>query len=328
MGIKKVAAIVPCFNRKDKTIRFLNRMERQTYAELDIIVVDAGSTDGTQEAIESQFPHVVILQVPSTCYWTASTNAGVRFALDAGYDYILTINDDCTVQERYVETLVDVAKRYDVRVLGSRIDYLPQPGLIWAIGTAVIWGTRLLKLNTHDVLEQNLGEEFRSRDVIYVKAMPGNGVLIHRSVFEEIGLYNEKMLPHYHGDSELIMRAVDHGIESAVTQRAIVFDDSPLPHQQRQTKLERPTKFWVQDFFETFFSRRSGWYLLPRTYLICRYCPWPQKLQTLVKGTLGVMIGWLGLRTIRAIRSIGQAQKPQMQPRPEPIALSKQTSQR
>ncbi len=321
MGKIKIAAIVPCFNRKEKTLRFLHRMARQTYAAIDVIVVDASSTDGTQETIQSQFPYITVLQVNSSCYWTASTNVGVRFALDAGYDYILTINDDCTIQERYVETLLDVARRYDVRILGSRIDYLPQPGLIWAIGTAVIWGTRLLKLNTHDVLEQNLGQEFRARDVIYVQAMAGNGVLIHRSVFEEIGLYNEKMLPHYHGDSEFVMRAVRQGIESAVTQRAIVYDDSPLPQQQEKT--DRPTEFWVQDFLYTFFHRRSGWYLLPRAYLILEYCPWPQKVQTLVKGTAGVMVGWLGLR---ALQAMGRSRRPAAQPVP-PMALSKQPSQ-
>jgi GT2 family glycosyltransferase len=326
MGTAKIAAIVPCFNRKDKTIRFLHRIQRQTYGNLDVIVVDASSTDGTHESVKLLFPQTIILQVSSDAYWTASTNTGVRFALDAGYDYVLTINDDCLVDENYVEKLLDIAQRYEVPILGSRIDYLPQPGLIWSLGTGVIWGTRLLKLNTHDVLETQLGEEFRSRDVIYVKAMPGNGVLIHRSVFEKIGLYNEKMLPHYHGDSEFVMRAVRHGIESAVTQRAIVYDDSPLPQQQKQGKLERPAKFWIEDFFHTFFHQRSGWYLLPRTYIILKYCPWHQKVQTLVQGTFGVMVGWLGLRVIAAVkRSRNPHSNPQ--PLPEP-RLTKQSSQR
>lgn len=325
MGKIKIAAIVPCFNRKAKTLRFLNRITQQTYPSLDIIVVDASSSDGTQAAIQSQFPHITVLEVNSNCFWTASTNVGVRFALDAGYDYILTINDDAVVKEDYVAQILDIAQRYDIRILGSRIDYLPQPGLIWAIGTAVIWGTRLLKLNTHDVWENNLGEEFRSRDVIYVKAMPGNGVLIHRSVFEEIGFYNEKMLPHYHGDSEFVMRAVKHGIESGVTQRAIVYDDSPVPQEQQQTRYNRPTKFWIQDFFYTFFHRKSGWYLLPRVYLILQYCPWPRKIQTLLKGSLGVMMGWFGLRAIHALQ---RSRQPRSFPIPQPTIRPKQPSQR
>jgi hypothetical protein len=133
------------------------------------------------------------------------------------------------------------------------------------------------------------------------------------------------MLPHYHGDSEFVMRAVRHGIESAVTQRAIVYDDSPLPQQQRQEKDDRPTQFWVQDFFHTFFHRRSGWYLMPRAYMILRYCPWPRKVQTLVQGTLGVMAGWLGLRAIRAFK---RSHQPILQPLGEPMALSKEHSRR
>ena len=63
--------------------------------------------------------------------WSATTNAGVKFALAHQFDYILTINDDCTIAPDHVQVLFDTAQQHQVHILGSRIDYLAQPGRVW-----------------------------------------------------------------------------------------------------------------------------------------------------------------------------------------------------
>ena len=291
-----IAAIVPCRNRKGKTLRFLQQIFQQTYPDLTVIIVDADSNDGTPEAVARYYPKAVVLQVGAEDYWSATTNAGVRFALAHQFDYILTINDDATIAPDHVQVLFDTAQQHRIQVLGSRIDYLAQPGRVWAMGTSVIWGPRLLKLNAHNVSEDALPMD--GPPAIAVDTMPGNGVLIHRSVFEAVGVYDHTMLPHYHGDSEWVMRATQQGFQAYVTGRTILYDDTPLPQNQTLGS----DRFWMFDFWQTFFHPRSGWYLKPRVYLIVTYCPWPLKPLTLIQGTVGVMIGWLGQRCFRWIR--------------------------
>ena len=275
-----IAAIVPCRNRKGKTLRFLQQIFKQTYPDLTVIIVDADSTDGTPEAVAHYYPKAIVLQVGAEDYWSATTNAGVKFALAHQFDYILTINDDCTIAPDHVQVLFDTAQQHQVHILGSRIDYLAQPGRVWAMGTSVIWGPRLLKLNAHSVSEDSLLTDFKERSPIDVDTMPGNGVLIHRSVFESVGVYDSKMLPHHH-------------------------DDTSLPQKQTPST----DRFWMLDFWQTFFHPRSGWYLKPRIYLILTYCPWPLKPLTLLQGTVGVAIGWLGQRCLRWVRRRFTAQK-------------------
>ena len=94
----KVALVVPTHNRKAKTLRFLAQMADQTYVALQVIIVDAGSRDGTPEAVNQQFPLAVVLPVNARNFWAGATNAGVRYALEAGFDYVLTMNDDAVVQ--------------------------------------------------------------------------------------------------------------------------------------------------------------------------------------------------------------------------------------
>ncbi len=298
----RVAVIVPCRNRREKTLRFLKKIYQQVDVDLDVVIVDADSTDGTVEAVARDYPDTIVLRVGSDDYWSATTNAGVRFALVHRYDYLLTINDDCTIESDHVSVLLNTARQSQAKILGSRIDYLTQPGMVWSLGTSVIWGARILQLNAHNLLAKDLPKIWTENAVMPVDTMPGNGVLIHRSVFETIGLYEDRMLPHYHGDSEFVLRAKKAGIQAWVTGRTIVYDDSPPPPVQQQEKNQKPDRFWVQDFWQTFFHRRSGWYLKARVYLILNYCPGYLKPLTLVQGTIGVMIGWLGQRFVRWVK--------------------------
>lgn len=295
----KIAAVVTCYNRKEKTLRFLKSMQQQTHPGVDVILVDASSSDGTSEVVHQRFPKVRILQVDDQCYWSSATNHGVQAALKADYDYILTINDDCTIASDYVEQLVDIAQRNDVKILASRIDYLGVPGLIWALGTQVSWGVRILQLAWHDVQAADLPTALRTAEVIDVDAAPGDGVLIHRSVFEQIGLYAAKFLPHYHADSELIMRARQAGIRACVTPQVVVYDDSPHPEMQRRNAQQAFTRPLLSEFAYTFFHQRSSWFLPTRVYLIWQYCPFPQKILALFKVTIVAMVGWLAKRQLR-----------------------------
>ena len=80
-----------------------------TPPSLTVIIVDADSTDGTPEAVAHYYPKAIVLQVGAEDYWSATTNAGVRFALAHQFDYILTINDDCTIAPDHVQVLFDTA---------------------------------------------------------------------------------------------------------------------------------------------------------------------------------------------------------------------------
>ena len=103
----KVFAVIPTRNRKDKTLRFLKQFIQQEYNNLHIVLVDANSTDGTQDAIIRDYPQVKLIHVDDECYWTASTNRGVEYALANQADFILTINDDSYVDVNYVFDLVN-----------------------------------------------------------------------------------------------------------------------------------------------------------------------------------------------------------------------------
>ena len=266
----KVFAVIPTRNRKDKTLRFLKQFIQQEYNNLHIVLVDANSTDGTQDAIIRDYPQVKLIHVDDECYWTASTNRGVEYALANQADFILTINDDSYVDVNYVFDLVNLALEYDAKILGGRIDYMDNPGFIWSLGAYCNWGTRnILQLSYSQLWIDDLPPEIQEKEVVEVQSLAGNGVLINKSVFNKIGLYNERFLPHYHADSEFIMRAIKNKIAAYASTKIVVYNDFSIDPESLK-------------YESSFFLKRSHVFFLPILYIVGVYCPLSKKIKTLL----------------------------------------------
>jgi GT2 family glycosyltransferase len=271
--MRSIAAVVPTYNRKAKTLRFIEAFLNQTYPALDLILVDSGSHDGTVEAVRDRMPQAHILEVSENFYWAAATNAGVQYALDQGYEAILTINDDCVIQPHYVEALVGIAQKHQAPIVGSRIDYLDAPELVWALGITLDWKKHLFCLTAQDCLFESLPIEIRQADLISTELLAGNGVLIDRRVYEAIGLYQAKYLPHYLADVEWTMRATRAGFPVRVTPKAIVYDDFPTPTQRAQLAASASQEKFLAALNHRLFNVRSGENIAAKCYVIWHYCP-------------------------------------------------------
>ena len=274
MTIPTVAAIVPTFNRKDKLCRFLELALAQTYSNLQIIVVDSSSSDGTAELVRERFPQVTLIRVSDREFWTGATNAGVRLALDRQVDFILTINDDI-IGNDHVTKLVNLAQKYQLSILGNRIDYLIPKDRVWSLGTYSDWGTdRFLKIAYNDINLSEIETTILNQELILVETLSGNGVLVDTTVFKKIGLYNASFCPHYHGDSELIMRAKKAGLEAWVAPNVVLTNDFSNKQKQLPLKTLAGLKY-------IFFNPKSHLFAISILYLIWQYCPVSKQFITL-----------------------------------------------
>ena len=136
----RLTAVVPVRNRCQLTLRFLDQMARQTYPNLRVLVVDSNSSDGTAAAIRAAHPDVRVLAASDDDYWAGATNRGLRQALAQGSEWLLTINDDAVVAPDHIERLLAIAEAHGCHILGSQINHLDDPELIWSLGTFTTWG--------------------------------------------------------------------------------------------------------------------------------------------------------------------------------------------
>ena len=74
-----ISVIIPTHNYKKYISEAISSVLRQTYADYEIIVVDDGSTDGTGEIIEKNFPDVRYFYIPNQGV-SKARNYGIRRA--------------------------------------------------------------------------------------------------------------------------------------------------------------------------------------------------------------------------------------------------------
>lgn len=96
-----VCAVVVTYNRKGLVDICISRILAQKAAKSDIIIIDNGSTDGTEELIKQKYnlESVSYFNMHKNLGCAAGTSIGIKKATLAGYRYIWVMDDDVFPQE-------------------------------------------------------------------------------------------------------------------------------------------------------------------------------------------------------------------------------------
>ncbi len=273
MANPRVAVVVPVYNKLPLTLRFLESFAAVTYTDHELVVVDDHSADGTGEHLRRHFPHVHVLEGNGELWWAGGTNKGVRWALQQRFDYVLTINNDTLVDPDFLGHLVETAEANPHSLVGSRIHFLDEPSRVWSVGGFTNWGPGfILNLCEHSAHEDDLLAR-RKKNPAVVQLLTGCGTLVPADCYRQAGLYDERMCPQYHADSEFTLRAARHSWRILVDLRAVVYNDVPNTCT---------VKSLVQ--------KRSPWYWRPLLAFHLRYCPPRYRLKSLLRQYLEVLI--------------------------------------
>jgi len=102
-----VSVIVPCFNASETIVCTLNSIINQTYDNIEIIIIDDGSYDNTEELIKS-----FICEAKHNIKYYYQDNKGVSAARNwgiskCGGDYITFLDADDAYDVHYIKSLVD-----------------------------------------------------------------------------------------------------------------------------------------------------------------------------------------------------------------------------
>ena len=91
-----VSVVIPTYNRKELLIEALKSVFKQTYSNLEIIVVDDSSEDGTKEALSRfrKYPNFRYLLIHHTGYPGVVRNRGIS-ELNGEYIAFLDSDDLC-----------------------------------------------------------------------------------------------------------------------------------------------------------------------------------------------------------------------------------------
>ena len=198
-----IAVLLTCHNRKDKTITCLDSLFKAYLPfnyNLDVFLVDDGSTDGTGQAIKEKFSQVNIIQGNGNLYWNRGMHLAWKIASNKrDYDFYLWLNDDVLIHSNALTTIIT--------------DSIEKP-------ESIICGAMQSALQKNNI---TYGGKNKEGKLIKPTGKPtpcmfinGNMVLIPKEIVRSIGIL-DPFYPHAIGDYEYGLRAIKAGYQCYVS---------------------------------------------------------------------------------------------------------------
>ncbi len=139
--LPKVVVATLTWNQRSDVLECLASLVKLDYLNFEIVVVDNGSTDGTFEAVREAYPQVHIVKHSENLGCAEGVNGEIRYALQAGADYLFIIANDAVVEPSTLKELVLVAeKNPKIGIVSPKVYYYGTDKRIWfARGAKFDW---------------------------------------------------------------------------------------------------------------------------------------------------------------------------------------------
>lgn len=263
----RVGVVIPTHNRKNALEKILEQLERQQLDEgvqiLTIVVVD-GSTDGTLEMLQDRFPDVHIVIGNGHWWYTKSINMGLRYLEDFSVKYVLIMNDDCEIEEKYVDTLIKASEKVgESAIIGSLVLTSHEPYRIFFSGVeSVDWRFYRSKRYRRFL---SLCEIEKLSGLHSSVVLPGRGMFIPSKILSVLNYFDE-VFPQYGSDDDFCLRALKQGIGVYVSWDARVYSN---PEETGAGSYFVKQPFLV--FLRSFVDRHSRTYLKKEVVRLWRH---------------------------------------------------------
>ncbi len=242
-----VSIIVVNWNGRHHLQLCLSSIFAQTYPNFEIILVDNGSTDGSQALVREQFPDVRLIALRENVGFARGNNVGISASTA---DYIATINNDTKVDPNWLTALVETAEANpQVGMCAAKLLFWDRPDIINSAGIC---------LDRAGIAWDRLGGQPDTPaqiNPIPVFGASGGAALYRRTMLNEIGLFDEDFFA-YLEDVDLAWRAQLAGWDCLYVDTAVIL------HRHSATAVEG------SPFKNKLLGRNKVWTIL-KNY------PWP-----------------------------------------------------
>ena len=210
----RVAVVIPNWNTREFLGPCLRSLRRQTFGDFETLVVDSASTDGSVGYVEENFPEVRTVALPENRGFSGAVNAGIGASTA---ELVVLLNNDTEQDPSWLESLVRAAERRpEAGLFASKLVDFGDRGLLDGAGDAL----------RRSGLPYRLGHGERDRGQFgreeFVFGACAAAALYRRSVFEEVGLFDEDFFA-YCEDGDVSFRAQLAGHRCLYVPGAVVY---------------------------------------------------------------------------------------------------------
>ncbi len=215
--MEKIAVLLTCHNRKEKTLSCLaalNACSLPGSLSFDVYLVDDGSSDGTAAAVADRFPEVNVIIGDGSLFWAAGTNMAWKAAIAAetDYDYYLLLNDDTQIFNKLFVVFqadLEAINSEEIILVGSTYTSADNPEISYG-------GRKLLKAaapSSNRVIPDGLQPQ-------PCDLGNANIMLVGKAVVEKIGVLTDAY-KHGFADFEYTLTAREHNIPVMISSQCL-----------------------------------------------------------------------------------------------------------
>lgn len=208
-GAPNVYILILNWNSLEKTAECVKAVEKLDYTDYKVVLIDNASPDGSGKILQDRYPQHCFIQTGKNKGYAGGNNAGMKFALTKGADYIWILNPDVRVEPDSLKLLVEAMEQQaDLGIAGPVIEEHEPSG-----SCRKVFGWRLLP-ETGWEGERNSGPE-QPLDYVY-----GCSFFMKRKMLLEIGFFREEFFM-YSEEKEFCLRAKKHGWKLGIVEKTI-----------------------------------------------------------------------------------------------------------
>ena len=192
-----ISVVIPTYNRVELLKRSIDSVINQTIKPFEIIIIDDGSNDGTEAMVKKKYDSLKLIKQKNKGA-SAARNSGIKAS--SGEWICFLDSDDEWKNDKLEKQIIAVANNSDYKFFHSN----------------EIWIKNGKRINQKKKHKKHGGDIFKK--CLDMCRISPSSVLIDKSIFEEIGFFNENLVVCE--DYELWLRICD--------KYEVFFIDEPL----------------------------------------------------------------------------------------------------
>jgi len=210
--ITTVVAVILTYNRKNLLRECLQAIARQTRAPDAIVVINSASTDGTQDMLSTEFPHVTEVRLPENLGASGGYYELLKYAHANDYSWVWVMDDDGKPAPDTLAHLLDGVTKWGLDLASPLVLDIASPDKL----------SFPLKLDGCWCVD---AERVRHEPIIRGQPPLFNGTLMRARIIGEVGLPDARLY-HQGFEVEYGLRLVRHQVKQAVITKALFYHPS------------------------------------------------------------------------------------------------------
>lgn len=194
-NLPKVAVVILCWNGKKFLEKFLPSVVKTTYQNLEIVVADNNSIDGSAKYVKESYPEISVIEIEKNDGFATGYNKALK---QVKADYYVLLNQDVEVEPDWIEPVIDLmesdkaiaACQPKIRWCDDR-EYFEYAGA--AGGFIDKFGYTFCRGRIFEVLEKDTGQYDEVSEIFWAS---GAAMFVKADLFHKFGGFDDDFFAH------------------------------------------------------------------------------------------------------------------------------------